>query len=274
MASDTISAAGKPCLGEFAYGQEGRKLYYLEGGAGYPVLLLHGWGCSSETMQPVFNHLAADFHVYNFDLPGFGMSPEPPSAWDTNDYAALLENFIHEKCGKPPILIAHSFGGRLSLRLAAKGIPHKMILTGCAGLKAHRGPDYYAKVYTYKAAKGFLSLPGLSGKKEELLNKARSKSGSTDYRQASEVMRAVFVKTVNEDQTANLPKITAPTILFWGEKDTATPLVDGQLMEKKMRDAALIVKNGGTHYAFLEFLPEFLAITDSFLKSEKGFGNI
>jgi pimeloyl-ACP methyl ester carboxylesterase len=87
-------------------------------------------------------------------------------------------------------------------------------------------------------------------------------------------MRAVFVKTVNEDQTPNLPKISAPTILFWGEKDTATPLVDGQVMAKKMRDAALIVKNGGTHYAFLEFLPDFLAITDSFLKPEKGLGNI
>lgn len=258
-------------LGEFVYQESGvvQKLYYLEEGSGYPVLLLHGWGCSSETMLPVFRHLAPDFHVYNFDLPGFGMSPEPPSAWDTVQYAALLADFIAKNCEKPPVLIGHSFGGRLSLRLGAKGIPHKMILTGCAGLKAHRGMDYYAKVYSYKAAKSLLSLPGLGAKKQQLIEKARSKSGSADYRQASENMRAVFVKTVNENQTAELNKITAPTILFWGENDTAVPVSDGRLMAEKMRDAALIVKDGGSHFAFIEFLPEFLAITDSFLRPEK-----
>ncbi len=258
-------------VGKYIYTADGKEqpLYYLEGGAGWPVLLLHGWGCSSETMLPVFQHLAADFHVYCFDLPGFGLSPEPPAAWDTAAYARLLAEFIQQNCSRPPVLLAHSFGGRLSLRLAAEGVPHKMILTGCAGLKAHRGLDYYAKVYSYKAAKKLLSLPGLNGIKQEILDKARAKSGSADYRQASEVMRAVFVKTVNEDQTANLVKVQAPTILFWGEQDTATPLVDGRLMESKMRDAALIVKPGGTHFAYLEFLPEFLAICDSFLAPEK-----
>ena len=54
---------------KYIYKAEGREqpLYYLEGGAGWPVLLLHGWGCSSETMLPVFQHLAANFHVYCFD---------------------------------------------------------------------------------------------------------------------------------------------------------------------------------------------------------------
>ena len=135
-------------VGKYIYAAEGREqpLYYLEGGSGWPVLLLHGWGCSSETMQPVFRHLEADFHVYNFDLPGFGLSPEPPAAWDTAAYASLLAEFIQKNCAQPPVLVAHSFGGRLSLRLAAQGVPHKMILTGCAGLKAHRGLDYYAKL--------------------------------------------------------------------------------------------------------------------------------
>lgn len=258
-------------VGKYIYRAEGREqpLYYLEGGSGWPVFLLHGWGCSSETMLPVFRRLAADFHVYCFDLPGFGLSPEPPAAWDTSDYAALLADFIQQNCRRLPVLVAHSFGGRLSLRLAAQGLAHKMILTGCAGLKPHRGLDYYAKVYSYKAAKKLLALPGLAGKKQQILDKARAKSGSADYQQASEVMRAVFVKTVNEDQTANLAKVQAPTILFWGEQDTATPVSDGRLMESKMRDAALIVKPGGTHFAFLEFLPEFLAICDSFLQPEK-----
>ena len=82
-------------VGKYIYAAEGREqpLYYLEGGSGWPVLLLHGWGCSSETMQPVFRHLEADFHVYNFDLPGFGLSPEPPAAWGLR----VLAGGVHPK---------------------------------------------------------------------------------------------------------------------------------------------------------------------------------
>lgn len=264
---------GKPQVNKFVYRAEGaqpQEVFYLAGGVGYPVLLLHGWGCSSETMLPVFNHLCAGFRVYNFDLPGFGMSPEPPSAWDTVAYADMLAAFIEENCaGQPPLIVGHSFGGRLALRLGARGIPKKMLLTGCAGLPPKRGMDYYAKVYSYKAAKKLLSLPGLSKRREELLNSAKNKSGSEDYRNAGEVMRGVFVKTVNENQTENLPKIAAPTLLFWGENDTATPLSDGEMMAAKMQDAALIVKKGGSHFAFLEFQAEFLAIADSLFKAEK-----
>lgn len=259
-------------LGKFVYRGGGAPLdvYYLAGGSGHPVLLLHGWGCSSQTMQPVFNHLVQNFRVYNFDLPGFGISPEPPAAWDTNDYADMLAAFIAENCADcPPFIVGHSFGGRLALRLGARGVPAKMLLTGCAGLPPKRGADYYAKVYSYKAAKKLLSLPGFSKRREEMLESAKSKSGSEDYRNASEVMRAVFVKTVNENQTDNLPKITAPTLLFWGENDTATPLTDGEKMVGTMKDAALIVKKGGTHFAFLEFQAEFLAIADSLFGAKK-----
>ncbi len=268
-----MAANTEPIVEKYIYRAKGaapQEVFYLAGGSGYPVLLLHGWGCSSQTMQPVFNHLCAHYRVYNFDLPGFGLSPEPAAAWDTVAYADMLAAFIEEKCnGQKPLIVGHSFGGRLALRLGAKGIPKKLLLTGCAGLPPKRGMDYYAKVYSYKAAKKLLSLPGFGKKREELLNSAKAKSGSEDYRNASEVMRAVFVKTVNEDQTANLPKIAAPTLLFWGENDTATPLTDGETMAAKMQDAALIVKKGGTHFAFIEFLPEFLAIADSLFKAEK-----
>lgn len=167
-----------------ATGAAPQEVYYLAGGSGYPLLLLHGWGCSSQTMLPLFNDLSRYFRVYNFDLPGFGMSPEPPGAWDTVAYADMLAAFIEDECKQPPLVIGHSFGGRLALRLGARNIPKKMVLTGCAGLPPKRGMDYYAKVYSYKAAKKLLSLPGLGKKREELLNAAKSKSGSEDYRNA------------------------------------------------------------------------------------------
>ncbi len=243
---------------------DGLNVSYVEGGSGYPVILMHGWGCSAETMMPVFNHLASDFKVYNFDLPGFGESDEPKVAWSTVEYADMIKAFIDANCDVPPVLIGHSFGGRVSLRLGAAGVPKKMILTGCAGRKPKRGMDYYAKVYSYKAAKKVGKLFGGS-----MVENARKKAGSEDYQNASEAMKGVFIKAVNEDQRENLAKITAPTILYWGELDTATPLSDGEIMAAEMKDAALIKQVGATHYAFLERLPNFLAVTDSFLTPEK-----
>lgn len=248
---------------------QGLRIVYYESGQGWPVVLLHGWGCSHETMQPVAEHLAGRFHLYNFDLPGHGESDEPQEAWSTVEYKEMLKAFFAQEKIMRPILIAHSFGGRLSIRLGAEGIPCKMILTGCAGLKPKRGLDYYAKVYSYKAAKKALGLPGLRKHKEGILANLRGKRGSTDYQQASEAMRGTFVKVVNEDLKDLLPKIQAPTLLYWGENDTATPLEDGQTMEKMMQDAGLVVRKNATHYAYLENLSNFLAVVDSFLQPEE-----
>lgn len=250
------------------FNYQGMNVIYYEDGAGYPVVLLHGWGCSHETMQPVAEHLAAAFRVYNFDLPGFGESDEPTEPWSTVEYKEMLKAFFAELGIEKPILIAHSFGGRLSIRLGAEGIPHKMILTGAAGLKPKRGVDYYAKVYSYKAAKKLLGLPGLRKKKEQILADMRGKKGSADYQQASDAMRATFVKVVNEDLQDLLPKVEAPTLLYWGENDTATPPEDGRTMERLMRDAGLVMMKNSTHYAYLENLGNFLAATDSFLQPE------
>ena len=51
---------------------QGINLHYELAGQGQPVVLLHGWGCSTDTFRPVAEHLAAHFTVYNLDLPGFG----------------------------------------------------------------------------------------------------------------------------------------------------------------------------------------------------------
>ncbi|MGI5824332.1 MAG: alpha/beta fold hydrolase [Bacillota bacterium] len=246
----------------------GMKVVYYEDGQGWPVVLLHGWGCSHETMQPVAAHLKDCFRIYNFDLPGHGESDEPKEPWGTVEYKEMLKAFFAEQQIQNPILIAHSFGGRLSIRLGAEEIPHKMVLTGCAGLKPKRGLDYYAKVYSYKAAKKALGLPGLRKKKEEILANMRNKKGSADYQQASEAMRGTFVRVVNEDLKDLLPKVNASTLLYWGENDTATPVDDGKIMEKNMRDAGLVIMKNSTHYAYLENLPNFLAVVDSFLKPE------
>jgi pimeloyl-ACP methyl ester carboxylesterase len=98
-----------------------------------------------------------------------------------------------------------------------------------------------------------------------VLEKWRKKNGSDDYNNATPVMRQTLVKTVNEDLTPLLPGINAPTLLIWGENDTATPLRDGRLMEKLIKGSGLVTLKNAGHYSFLEQEYTYLKVLASFL---------
>jgi len=247
---------------------DGVKLNYQVDGEGRPVLLLHGWGASAASFAQVHSHLAGRMKAYSLDLPGFGLSSPPPAAWGTEEYAALVEKFVQGEIGAKPILIGHSFGGRLGIRLAAQGKVRKLVLVDAAGIKPKRSWRYHARVYSYKMLKQLVKLPLLARHGEEILERRRRATGSDDYRNASGVMRQTMVRVVNEDLTPLLPKINVPTLLVWGEMDTATPLADGQLMEKLIPGAGLVVFKNSGHYSYLENMGQFLRVLDSFFARE------
>jgi len=238
-------------------------LHYQVSGTGEDVILLHGWGQNIAMMEPLEKYLNQWFRVWNFDLPGFaGKTPEPPFAWDIYDYVIMLSEFISKKGIKNPILIGHSFGGRMSIIYGSKHADvKKIVLLDAAGIKPKRGLDYYTKVYSYKVGKSLLSLPGLKQQKERFMNKA----GSSDYQNASPIMKAILANVVNEDLQYLMPDIQAPTLLIWGENDDATPVKDAKIMEKLIANAGLVVLTGVGHYAYLEALEQVKKILFSFL---------
>ena len=245
-------------------------IHYEASGAGHDLLLMHGWGAQGSSFAPIQARLERHFRCYSFDFPGFGQSEEPPSAWGTAEYTDFVRQFIQELGLQSPILIGHSFGGRIAIRLASTGAFPKVVLVDSAGIRPKRSWDYYLKVYVYKSFKAVLTnTPGLKSQSEEILERYRKRSGSSDYQNASNIMRAVLIKVVNEDLRHLLPKITAPTLLVWGERDDATPLGDGRLMESLIPDAGLIVLKNAGHYSYLDRLHDFLVILDNFLQHEK-----
>jgi pimeloyl-ACP methyl ester carboxylesterase len=239
-------------------------------GEGYPIVLMHGWGCEIKTFALLENHLSSSFKVYNIDFPGFGKSQEPPIPWGTADYEAWFKAFLNILQIENPILIGHSFGGRIAIRTAKDTSTKKMILIGSAGIKPTRTLKYYLKVYTFKIMKTFASLPGIYewfGK--DLIEEQRRKSGSSDYQQASEIMKGTLSKVVNEDLKCFMSDIKAPTLLIYGENDTATPIKDAKIMEKLIPDAGLVILKNAGHYVFLELAAQVHAIIDNFLDKEK-----
>ena len=241
---------------------------YSVTGEGYPIVLLHGWGGSISSFAPVHKYLESNFKIFSIDLPGFGDSETPTSAWTTEDYANFLKTFFNNTGISNPIIFGHSFGGRLAIRLASSIPVKKLILIDSAGIKPSRTISYYLKVYSYKSASRFLKLPIIRIFTANILNKMRNKFGSKDYKDASPILREILVKAVNEDLSNLLPNISSPTLLVWGEMDTATPISDALIMNELIPDSGLIRFPGAGHFSYLERLDDFLVIIDSFLKNE------
>lgn len=251
---------------------DGLKMHYSESGPenAPAVLLMHGWGCNHSTVASIENFLNRKLHVFNVDLAGHGQSDEPSGVWGIEDYTVQMEKFIKSLDIESPILIGHSFGGRISILMASRHPEiRKVILVDSAGIKPKRKPKYYLKVYSFKMMKKLLPL--ILGKKrgEAKIAEMRNKAGSADYNNSSPVMKAVMSKCVNEDLKSVMPAIKASTLLIWGDNDTATPLSDAKTMEKLIPDAGLVSFPGCGHYSFLDNPSGFRAVVGEFLKNEK-----
>lgn len=234
-------------------------------GKNQTIVLLHGWGQSSELMMPIYEYFKKDFRMINIDLPGFGHSDELKETWGVSEYTEFLHDFLNELGVKKPIFIAHSFGARIAIMYASKYPIEKLVLTGAAGLKPKKSIITKTKIATYKVAKNLVKLPGLN-KFEDSVKKY---FGSSDYRNTTGFKRSSFVKIVNEDLTDLLPLIKASTLLIWGENDDATPLWMGKIMEKKIPDAGLVVFEDDDHFAYFHQMKRFNTIVSVFLSSQK-----
>ena len=243
------------------------KLYYEVQGEGEPVLILHGWGCSKDTVQSITEHIAKTHRVYALDMPGFGETPPPNEVFGIEQYTQVVEKFCRKLNIENPILIGHSFGGRISILFSSRNQTSKVMLVDAAGIVPKRTLKYHIKVRSYKIYKKLLPLFVGKQEAERRIEERRNRSGSADYRAAQGIMRAVFVKIVNEDLKYVMPKIKAPTLMIWGELDTATPLSDARTMEKLIKGSGVAVMKGCGHYSFLDNPRQFFAIVDAFLNS-------
>ena len=246
---------------------EGINLCYEVQGEGEPVIILHGWGCSKDTVQSITQHLSKTHRAFALDMPGFGETLPPSEVFGIEQYTQVVENFCRLMKIENPILIGHSFGGRISILFSSRNQTNKVMLVYSAGIVPKRTLKYHIKVRSYKIYKKLLPL--FVGKKEaeRRIEERRNRSGSADYRAAQGIMRAIFVKIVNEDLKYVMPKIKAPTLMIWGELDTATPLSDARTMEKLIKGSGVAVMKGCGHYSFLDNPRQFLAIVDAFLNS-------
>ena len=227
---------------------------YIQYGEGQDILLLHGWGQNIEMMKPLGDNFSDKFRITILDLPGFGQSDEPKEAWDIEKYNDFLEKFVDKLEIKKPIVIGHSFGGRLAIRFSSRNPVSKLVLFGAPCIRIQEELPIGVKIL-----KSLKKIPLLNDFGEYM----KKYIGSRDYKAASPIMRQTLVNVVNEDLTKFAREIEEPTLLIWGTNDTEAPINEARELEKVMIDAALI-ELPGTHYAYLENLGRVVSILDSF----------
>ena len=237
--------------------------------AGPTVLMLHGWGASIDLLMPLAEPLAVKgFCVHVLDLPGFGASDPPPTAWTVFDYADFALAYLDAQRLEQVHLFGHSFGGRLGLILGAEHSErlHKMVLADSAGLRTPPPLTTRARLTTYKALRDGLKTIGMKGFSERLRSWYNAHYGSSDFQQVSGVMRETFINVVNQDLRGYAAQVAVPTLLLWGDQDQDTPLTQGQTLEKTIPDAGLVIYEGAGHYSYLDRLHDAIRVIDYFFR--------
>ena len=185
------------------------------------VVWLHGWARRREDFSRCGQILAASgIASVAFDLPGFGSSPAPTVVGGARHYAELLAPALRQLSDGPLVVVGHSFGGRIATVLAANhpDLVKSLLLTGVPLL---RGPQVRRSPRTYRLIR-WLHGRGLIG--ESRMEQARQRYGSTDYRNATGVMRDVLVVTVNESYEDEVARLSMPVAMVWGRDDHVVPL--------------------------------------------------
>lgn len=247
---------------------DGLDIEYTEQGQGYPVLLLHGWGSNFDVYKGIINTLKNRHRVVALNFPGCGNSEIMPKPWNLDNYCDFVLKFMKGLDLENPIMFGHSHGGRVTLKMVADGLvkPPKIVLLDSAGLIPKKSFKQKFRAKSFKTIKKVLTLPIIKKYSVNLLDKARKHYGSADYNAAPLVLRQTLVSLVNTDLRDILHNITCPTLLIWGENDTATPLSDAKIIESLIKDCGLCVIKGTGHYSFCERPFEAHAIINSFIK--------
>lgn len=226
--------------------------YTVKGRGNKNIILLHGWGGSMESLQGLQDELTKTiaYRVYNVELPGFGQSNlQKGKTLTLDDYVAALDIFIEKNNINKPILVGHSFGGKIALAYSIKNGNkiRNLILINSSGLKPKNSLKKYALILPTKSFGLLFSLPLLNKIKEpirrgyyKLIVRER------DYLRAKELQKTLKnVLKINLDD--QIEKINVDTLLIWGEKDSYTPLWMGEKLSKLLPNARLEVIQGAKH---------------------------
>ncbi len=198
------------------------------------IIFLHGWASNKKIMKQAFGtHLQDYKHIY-IDMPGFGKS-DNEYILTTLDYGYIIKEFLQQLNSSFDIIAGHSFGGKVATLLN----PKKLVLISSAGIVEKKNA---ITLLTIRMAKIFNKCG---------LKKVTKLLRSNDVDSMNENMYETFKNVVDEDFSERFSKYKGETLMFWGDKDSATTLSSAHIIHDLIENSKLTVFNGD-HYFFLK----------------------
>lgn len=230
------------------------------------IVFLHGWGSNSTLWFSSTLALAEEgYELIFIDLPGFGKSQFPNRAFYLDDFAKLVSFFLQKIGIIKSILVGHSFGGKVAVRISSKRMTmlSGLILVDSSGL-LHTNFIAQIKIYIAKKVGPLFQLPFLKGLKSGILRL----TGSDDYTAFPE-LRETFIHIIQEHIYDDLIHIGTPTLVIWGDRDTNsyTPTKDAFIFLRAIPGAQLTLLKNADHYSFLDQPKEFTTAVSLFFKT-------
>ncbi len=231
--------------------------YYYVPGNGPVLVFLHGWGSNSTLwFKAVDRMIQAGYALYFLDMPGFGKTEMPKEPFTTQKYAEFTDAFAQKLGLKNYILVGHSFGGKVAVKLNAILQSDKLIgtiLVDSSGLP-HASLITKLKSKAAQTLRPLFSPPFMQPTRNKLLRLF----GSDDY-VAEPQLRQIFINIIQEHITFDLPKITKPTLIVWGSDDDNeySPPEDAHVFHSNIKNSELCMIEGAKHYSFIDKPTEF-----------------
>lgn len=224
------------------------------------LIILPGWDGNRKTWQGFINLAQTEFEVTCIELPCFGDEPCPKNIWGVEDYAEFIKNKIIELKIEKPIMLGHSFGGQVAAYLSANnpGLIDKLILSGAAIIRRENKIKNYIFGTVSKIGKK------LFGKSEVFKKILYRLADSPDYANTSGIKREIFKKVIRQDVSAELVKITTPTLVVWGDNDKYVPLSDGKKIAQMITGSKLKIVKDGRHGLHIHSTDKFFEIIKNF----------
>jgi pimeloyl-ACP methyl ester carboxylesterase len=211
--------------------RRGARCRVLEAGSGAPLVFLHGAGGLLDD-NPFLDQLARRYHVFAPELPGYGESTGEELLEDMLDFTLHGWDVIAALGLRHPHLVGHSMGGMIAAEMAclAPGDLAKLALVAAAGLwmDEHPLPDVFsmlpfelAEALFHDPRKGMAILTG--GLDLRDLEALRTFYIANSRRLA--MAGKILFPVPNRRLSKRLYRLTAPTLVLWGERDRLIPPV-------------------------------------------------
>ena len=241
---------------------QGREIAWGRSGSGPAVVFCHGTPFSSLLWQPFADALSSDFTVYLWDMPGYGRSSKHADhPVDFGVQAKALAALLQHWDVQPPHVVAHDFGGAVSLRAhLSGGVPYASLLlldvvaippTGSPLFRfVQEHPDVLGRLpgYVHRAiVRAYIPTASHRGLREDVLDALVEPWTGEIGQPALYRQMADFDERFLVEIEERLPQIDIPVRVLWGADDVWIPLDIARKITASIPGATLELIDGAGH---------------------------